>query len=61
MDLICLARTCRPVIWMIEASSRLNDGKPVGQAFGPMEESEVGKAVAIGRMLKKRALSGKGG
>lgn len=49
------------MIWMIEASSRLNDGKPVGQAFGPMEESEVGKAVAIGRMLKKRALSGKGG
>jgi len=32
-----------------------------GQAFGPIEESEVGKAVAIGRMLKKHALSGKGG
>ncbi len=32
-----------------------------GQAFGPIEESEVTKAVAIGRQLKERALSAEGG
>ncbi len=32
-----------------------------GQALGPIEESEVTKAVAIGRQLKERALSAEGG
>lgn len=25
MDLICLAKTCRPVIWMTNATSRLSE------------------------------------
>jgi hypothetical protein len=31
-----------------------------GQVFSPMEDSEAGKVVAIGRKLKERALSGQG-